>query len=593
MKKYFWIFLLSFCSLALLLPSNARATDSAAITDWYIKDFQSDIVVNTDSSLLITEKITADCGDLPDKHGIFRVLPLSYQKTATEIVKTPIKLISITDFNDKPIDYSTSKSSLGSISTISWKIGDANTTVTGVNYYKITYKVENVVRFDNSAFDELYWNLSGNFWEIDIDNFVAIIHLPDGITKENSTPQLYSGIYSDKNNTKATNAWINNKNIEIKSNSSIEPGAGITVSLTFPKNVLTPYRPSIWIKIFVYLISLMPLLVLFLCYKAWKKYGRDPKINSAIAPEFEIPEKLTPISMGLVQTNGKIKNEYLSAEIIYLATLGVIKIEQIQKKSLLQKEDYLLQYLPEHKAKLTPEDQILLIKIFGNLKGEQSIRLSDMKDTFYTKINDVESAVYNSLIKAKYLEKIGNNLKTAFLATGCVMLFILTPILSSLFGTMLDEDIVFALIGSSFVSAIIILVFSFFMPKRTDTGAFLEHRIKGFKLYMETAEKYRQQFNEKENIFEKLLPYAIIFGMTQKWIKTMKSIYGADYFANYHPVWFYGMNGGVFNFDSFAANIESVSSQMATTMASSPSSSGAGGGGFSGGGGGGGGGGGW
>ena len=29
---------------------------------WYIKDFHSDIQVNQDSSLLITEKIVADCG---------------------------------------------------------------------------------------------------------------------------------------------------------------------------------------------------------------------------------------------------------------------------------------------------------------------------------------------------------------------------------------------------------------------------------------------------------------------------------------------------------------------------------------------------
>ena len=50
-------------------------------------------------------------------------------------------------------------------------------------------------------------------------------------------------------------------------------------------------------------------------------------------------------------------------------------------------------------------------------------------------------------------------------------------------------------------------------------GAELLWRIKGFKLYMETAEKYRQQFYEKENIFEKLLPYAMVFGMTEIWVK--------------------------------------------------------------------------
>jgi uncharacterized membrane protein len=149
-----------------------------------------------------------------------------------------------------------------------------------------------------------------------------------------------------------------------------------------------------------------------------------------------------------------------------------------------------------------------------------------------------------------------------------------------------------ALSFSILLSGIIIFVFSFLMSRRTETGAQLFKRIQGFKLYMETAEKYRQRFNEKENIFEKFLPYAIVFEMTKLWINKMKDIYGEDYFTSYHPIWYIGMLGN-FNVDSFAKEIETMSSSMATTMTSNPSSSGSGGGGFSGGGGGGGGGGGW
>lgn len=125
-------------------------------------------------------------------------------------------------------------------------------------------------------------------------------------------------------------------------------------------------------------------------------------------------------------------------------------------------------------------------------------------------------------------------------------------------------------------------------------------QIKGFKLYMDTAEKYRQKFNEKENIvpagrqvFEKFLPYAIMFGITKEWTKKMRRIYGEEYFNHYHPIWFVGPNFASFNADSLASEISSMSSHMSSTISSSPSSSGSGGGGFSGGGGGGGGGGGW
>jgi uncharacterized membrane protein len=103
---------------------------------------------------------------------------------------------------------------------------------------------------------------------------------------------------------------------------------------------------------------------------------------------------------------------------------------------------------------------------------------------------------------------------------------------------------------------------------------------------MEMAEKYRQQFNEKENIFEKFLPYAIMFGITKKWINAFKNIYGEKYFAAYHPYWFYSVSGSPFDMDSLNSAISGISDSIGTA-------SGASGGGASGGGGGGGGGGGW
>ena len=93
----------------------------------------------------------------------------------------PIQLISITDFNGKKLKYSTINDSINH--TVTWKIGDPNKTVTGVNYYKITYKVKNAIRFGNPEFDELYWNLNGNFWDIITYNFVANINFPTEVTK--------------------------------------------------------------------------------------------------------------------------------------------------------------------------------------------------------------------------------------------------------------------------------------------------------------------------------------------------------------------------------------------------------------------------
>jgi hypothetical protein len=63
------------------------------------------------------------------------------------------------------------------------------------------------------------------------------------------------------------------------------------------------------------------------------------------------------------------------------------------------------------------------------------------------------------------------------------------------------------------------------MPKRNKKGAETYWQILGFKEYINKAEKHRAQFYEKENIFEKYLPYAIIFDLTKKWAKAFERIY--------------------------------------------------------------------
>ena len=87
------------------------------------------------------------------------------------------------------------------------------------------------------------------------------------------------------------------------------------------------------------------------------------------------------------------------------------------------------------------------------------------------------------------------------------------------------------------------------------------------------------------------LPYAMIFGITKLWIQKMEEIYGEEYMATYHPVWYTGTGITALSVDTFTSNLNSLSSSIASNVTTS--SSGAGGSGFSGGGGGGGGGGGW
>lgn len=629
MKKIHKIAGLFFLILFIFVPFFSEARTN--VTDWYIQNFESEIEVRENSTLLITEKITADCGNAPDKHGIFRVLPIQL-KTPQKTIQMPVKLISITDFFGKNIPYSEIENS--NDKTVTWKIGDKDKTVTGVNEYKIVYEVGNVINFDNSQWDELYWNLNGNFWDLETDQFSAKIIFPTGISEKNAKVENYTGDLGEKNKN-TVHEWTSENVLFVISPKSLKKNEGITLSVTFPKNIITPYEFSFWEKnkkqVFFSLGMLIFLFSFMVAFSIWKKYGKDPRMDKTIIAEFEAPEKLTPLEMGVLMSSGGFKNEYITASIINLAVRGVIKIEEIEKdlleefsmigqknirltlvdqkkleesdpieKKLIQKmlsggksidaysliksiNETVSQIKKDGDANLSGKELVNKIKkTFSEkiIRGNNSVKLSSLKTEAFKIIKEIKEDAVSDLVYKKLINKKGLTFKGVFLA-----LFVVFVMLTFFF---IQQFVSIGLV----LSALVFLVFSFIMPQRTSQGAEAYWKIKGFKLYMETAEKYRQQFYEKENIFEKLLPYAIVFGMAKLWAKKMEEIYGQDYFKNYHPVWYAGLGSDLSSFDagSFTDSLNSISSSINSNISSG---SGAGGGGGSGGGGGGGGGGGW
>ena len=124
----------------------------------------------------------------------------------------------------------------------------------------------------------------------------------------------------------------------------------------------------------------------------------------------------------------------------------------------------------------------------------------------------------------------------------------------------------------------------------------------GLKLYIEMAEAERLKFLQSVKnvdtsnegivkLYEKLLPYAAIFGLEKSWMKELEKYYALSdvaepdwYSADFHSI-------GAFTAISTASSYAGRASMSARSGSSSSGHSGGGGGGFSGGGGGGGGGG--
>lgn len=170
---------------------------------------------------------------------------------------------------------------------------------------------------------------------------------------------------------------------------------------------------------------------------------------------------------------------------------------------------------------------------------------------------------------------------------GMPWLFIVLPTLT--------QDITY-LIGYiiGIICVIGMIICLVYLPKRTKYGNEMLGKLKGFKNFLETAEKEKLEAMvlDNPNYFYDILPFTYVLGVSDKWIKKFETI------SLQAPTWYNSPNAfDVSNFGTFV-NSTMVSAQSA--MSSSPSSDsgggssgGSSGGGSSGGGSGGGGGGSW
>lgn len=140
----------------------------------------------------------------------------------------------------------------------------------------------------------------------------------------------------------------------------------------------------------------------------------------------------------------------------------------------------------------------------------------------------------------------------------------------------------------------VIILFAKIMPKRTPYGNEILGKLRGFKRFLETAEKTQLESLVSQNpeYFYNILPYTYALGVSDVWINQFETI------ALQAPNWYDSSND--FDMHTFGSFMTSTMASATTAMSSSPSSNSGGssggsssGGGSSGGGSGGGGGGSW
>lgn len=567
-------------SLALFL-ALAVATPLTAQRSYSIERFDARIRVNQDASIDVTETITARF--VGSWNGLYRTIPIKYRTAQGLNWTLGLSLGGARDLaTGQNLRTETSRQGHYAKYKI-WIPGatDAQRTIV------VRYHATNGLRFFDEH-DELYWNVTGDEWDVPLQAASAAIELPPGTAGMRAT--AFNGVYGST--ARDARVTIDGNVVRVAMPHPLGYHEGLTVVVGWDKGVVT--APTLVSSAAEVARSnwplVIPLVVLVLAFLAWRRWGRDPR-RRPVAVQYEPPPGMTPAEAGTLLDNQADMRD-VTATLVDLAVKGQLRIEERESPKLFGLfgggAEYALHRLTPADAngRLAPHESSVLSGIFAG--HSEVVELSDLKNEFYTKLPAIRDAIFDRLKESGYYRDRPDRTKRKWIGiaiAGGMLIGLGGTYLSSLF---LLTPVPFIIAGV--ISAIILMIFAQVMPARTESGTRALEQVLGFEEFLRRveAEHLKRIIIGHPELFDKYLPFALAFGVARQFTRAFEGIYTEP------PRWYVGANVGAFNVTHFSNSISHMSSVAGSTLASQPrssSGSGFGGGGSSGGGGGGGGGG--
>lgn len=272
----------------------------------------------------------------------------------------------------------------------------------------------------------------------------------------------------------------------------------------------------------IYWPIIIPIGVFVLMFSIWLKKGREPVLPEIIIPYSDIPDDLTPIEVGYM-INNHVRKRDISAELIYLAEKGYLKIKKLGKKriELLQyvEHDYELTLLKEIGTLSNSFDKEIMRLIFGSSNAEVG-KVANLASSMIFRYRGDGSNLVLNLVPRKNLLKKEYYSQMSLMGIGkestliIVFIFSLASLITFLIsisrGIVVDNSLV--TYYSLFLAVDIFFAFDYFSSSKTMKGSLAKEHILGFKNYI-------QDKNNKTDILGRFLSYAIMLEVDVNLIK--------------------------------------------------------------------------
>jgi uncharacterized membrane protein YgcG len=344
-----------------------------------------------------------------------------------------------------------------------------------------------------------------------------------------------------------------------------------------------------WLILQLICIPFAVIVLIVLTILFYRRTNRTSELHT-IVTEY-IPPKDTSVMVSASIAGASIYA--FSAQLVDLAVRRYVSIIETREKSGWKDAEYDIA-ITKDPATLLAEEQEILSDMFNGLpKVGDRVPLKSLRNNFgyLARIRDND---------AKLTQLVENTYRLRHKDPQASRVFKVWGIVLTIFGIlMLSIPLLFVMIFAYAYAAL--------LRPLTDKGLELRRYIKGLDRYIKASETERLAFlqgpdtaekvgyavdtqdaGQMVKLYERVLPYAILFNREKEWSKRLGEFYQQ---TSQDPGWYSG--NAAFNAVVFSSAIHSFTQTSVSSSGTSSSSGGSSGGGFSGGGGGGGGGGGW
>ncbi len=621
LKKLLNLFAISFVLAGVLAPS-VQAKD---VDNFYFSDFTADYYLSTkedgSSIMKVKEKLTAVFPNYKQNKGICRDIPYTNQDGRNRTMDKP----SASSLNLKRNGLSEPVYSIEREGDYYEICTGDDDYVLGPQVYSFEYEFYNVIT-DFDDYQELYWDTNGTGWKQKFNNLTARFHFVDETTKKafDGNKWCYVGKYGISNQSRCTITEIED-GLEFTTKNLLGY-ENLTVDIQFkPGSFVVLEPPVTYAPIILMCVALaLSALIIGFGIRKYIKKGEKRRFYNGI---FIKPEYSAPTGYDIAEVSEIYIGEKKNVNVAILLNLIVhkkISLVKKEEKGFFGQDKWAINILDLTDV---PEEEVITLKL---LNGGGDVKVGDLIEIRNRTANSSTISLgksFDSRVKAKLKQyglteskyNLGRNASSSItsiitlvfifgLAWGAPLVMGTLAIAAELFTGMNAVGKEYA-IPIALVSLIVAFIVRGILSTKnqkyqnhTHKGLELSRYMDGLKLYIKMAEADRLAFLQSVKnvdvsnegivkLYEKLLPYAAIFGLEKSWMKELEKYYKlADvkepdwYTSDLHAVTAWS----VINSASTYAGRASMS---AGSGSSSSGHSGGGGGGFSGGGGGGGGGG--